>query len=439
MVNILKKVIFIVLIALSLWLTYYSVLHLQSIYFETRNVFIRFAVVLIFIFTMLIVTRYMILLFMSMLQMINRTADVTDEMSTKDIVTIIIPAYNEEDVIIPSIASVRNQSYPNIEIFIIDDGSKDNTYKIAKTFEFDDGDRSLKVFSKKNGGKSKALNYGIERAKGNLICVVDADSKLDYYAIEHLVQHFKDPQIAAVAGSISVVNRGTFITKLQALEYIQGLNMVKNAQAYLKLVNIIPGPLGMFRKEAMKKVGYYAHDTFAEDCDLTLALIAHGYKIEFEPDAIAYTEAPESLLDLLKQRYRWTRGILQAIKKNRYYLWKPISSPAISFVMWYMLFESVLWPFMQIWADLFILFIALISGISKFLLFWWLMFTVLDIIGSIYCLLITKEKISLAVYSIVYRLVFITVINISKIFATIEEWFQIEMGWGKLKRKGRIK
>lgn len=439
MVNILKKVIFIVLIALSLWLTYYSVLHLQSIYFETRNVFIRFAVVLIFIFTMLIVTRYMILLFMSMLQMINRTADVTDEMSTKDIVTIIIPAYNEEDVIIPSIASVRNQSYPNIEIFIIDDGSKDNTYKIAKTFEFDDGDRSLKVFSKKNGGKSKALNYGIERAKGNLICVVDADSKLDYYAIEHLVQHFKDPQIAAVAGSISVVNRGTFITKLQALEYIQGLNMVKNAQAYLKLVNIIPGPLGMFRKEAMKKVGYYAHDTFAEDCDLTLALIAHGYKIEFEPDAIAYTEAPESLLDLLKQRYRWTRGILQAIKKNRYYLWKPISSPAISFVMWYMLFESVLWPFMQIWTDLFILFIALTSGISKFLLFWWLMFTVLDIIGSIYCLLITKEKISLAVYSIVYRLVFITVINISKIFATIEEWFHIEMGWGKLKRKGRIK
>jgi cellulose synthase/poly-beta-1,6-N-acetylglucosamine synthase-like glycosyltransferase len=381
----------------------------------------------------------MILLFMSMLQMINRTADFTNEVSTKDIVTIIIPAYNEEDVIIPSIASVRNQSYPNIEIFIIDDGSKDNTYRIAKKFEFDDGHRSLKVFSKKNGGKSRALNYGIERAKGNLICVVDADSKLDYYAIEHLVKHFKDPQIAAVAGSISVVNRDTFITKLQALEYIQGLNMVKNAQAFLKLVNIIPGPLGMFRKEAMKRVGYYAHDTFAEDCDLTLALIAHGYKIDFEPDAIAYTEAPESLLDLLKQRYRWTRGILQAIKKNRYYLWKPISSPAIFFVMWYMLFESVLWPFMQIWADLFILFIALTSGVSKFLLFWWIMFTVLDVVSSIYCLLITKEKISLAVYSIVYRLVFITVINIAKIFATIEEWFQIEMGWGKLERKGRIK
>jgi len=422
----------------GLLLTYYSVNNLQAIFIHTSNAFVRFGVVLIFIFTMLIITRYLFLMFFSMLQILRRSGDEDFRTSKSDTVSVIVPCYNEQDVIVPSLKSTIGQTYPNLEILVIDDGSSDRTYELAKNFEFDEGHRSLKVLSKPNGGKSRALNYAIKKAKGNLICCVDADSKLDKFAVELMVQHFKNPEIAAVAGSVSVVNTDTFLTKLQALEYIQGLNMVKNGQAFLKLVNIIPGPLGMFRKEAMQKVGYYSHDTFAEDCDLTLSLIAEGYKIDFEPDAIAHTEAPENLLDLLKQRYRWTRGILQAIKKNRKYLWNLRSKPSISFVMWYMLFESVFWPFMQIWGDLFMIYLSLSTGTSQLLLFWWIMFTVLDVAGAIYCLLLTKEKLSLAAYSTIYRLAFITVINIAKIFATIEEWFNIEMGWGKLERKGRI-
>jgi len=438
MVGFIKKVIFLLTMAGGLYLTYYSVENLQNIFIETSNIFIRFGVILIFIFTMLIITRYLLLMFFSILQVVKRSADEDFRTSKKDIVSIIVPCYNEQDVIVHSLKSIIAQTYPNIEILVVDDGSSDRTYELAKTFTFDNGHRSLQVLSKPNGGKSRALNFAIKRAKGNLICCVDADSKLDKFAVELLVQHFKDPQIAAVAGSVSVVNTDTFLTKLQSLEYIQGLNMVKNGQSYLKLVNIIPGPLGMFRKEAMQEVGGYSHDTFAEDCDLTLSLIAKGYKIDFEPDAIAHTEAPENLLDLLKQRYRWTRGILQAIKKNKQYLWNPRTKPSISFVMWYMLFESVFWPFMQIWGDLFMIYLALSTGTSQLLLFWWIMFTVLDVAGAIYCLLITKEKLSLAAYSTIYRLAFITVINIAKIFATIEEWFNIEMSWGKLERKGRI-
>ncbi len=438
MVGIIKKIIFIMMMAGGLYLTYFSVDNLERIYITTTSSFVKFGVVLIFIFTMFIILRYLLLMFFSILQTIRRTADENPHISTTQKVTVIVPCYNEEDVIIPSLKSTIAQTYPNIEILVIDDGSSDRTYTLAKKFEFDENFRSLKVLSKVNGGKSRALNYGIEHATGSLICCVDADSKLDKDAIQLLVQHFKDPEIAAVAGSVNVVNTDTFLTKLQALEYIQGLNMVKNGQAFLKLVNIIPGPLGMFRKEAMQKVGYYSHDTFAEDCDLTLSLIAHGYKIDFEPDAVAHTEAPEDLLDLLKQRYRWTRGILQAIKKNKVYLWNVREKPSISFVMWYMLFESIFWPFMQIWGDMFMIYLALSTGTSQLLLFWWIMFTVLDIAGAIYCLLLTKEKLSLASYSVIYRLAFITVINIAKIFATIEEWFNIEMGWGKLERKGRI-
>ena len=438
MVAFIQKLVFLLMMAGGLALTYYSVDNLQAIYINTSNAFIKFGVVLIFIFTMFIITRYLLLMFFSILQTIRRSADEGHSIDRTTKVTVIVPCYNEQDVIVPSLKSTIAQTYPNLEILVIDDGSSDRTYSLAKKFEYNNGIKSLKVLSKPNGGKSRALNYGIERAEGTLICCVDADSKLDKHAIELLVQHFKDPTIAAVAGSVNVVNTDTFLTKLQALEYIQGLNMVKNGQAFLKLVNIIPGPLGMFRKEAMAQVGYYSHDTFAEDCDLTLSLIAKGYKIDFEPDAVAHTEAPENLLDLLKQRYRWTRGILQAIKKNKNYLWNFRTKPSISFVMWYMLFESIFWPFMQIWGDIFMIYLALSTGTSQLLFFWWIMFTVLDVAGAIYCLLITKEKLSLAAYSTIYRLAFISVINIAKVFATIEEWFNIEMGWGKLERKGRI-
>jgi len=419
-------------------LTYYSVDNLQRIFIETSNVFVRFGVILIFIFTLFIIVRYLMLIFFSVFQMIKRSAEEELFLDRTHTVSIIVPCYNEQEGIVASLKSLINQTYPNIEIIVVDDGSSDRTYELAKTFEFDDGIKSLRVLTKPNAGKSRALNYGIQRANGNLICDVDADSKLDPYAIELLVQHFKDEEVAAVAGSVNVINDNTFITKLQALEYIEGLNMVKNGQAFLKLVNIIPGPIGMFRKDALKRVGYYAHDTFAEDCDVTLNLIAHGYKIDFEPDAIAYTEAPENLLDLLKQRYRWTRGILQAIKKHKKYLWHFRENKSLFFVMWYMLFEAIFWPFMQLWGDLFMIYLALSTGTSQLLVFWWIMFTVLDIAGAVYCLLITKERLSLAFYSAIYRLAFITIINVAKIFATIEEWFAIDMTWGKLERKGRI-
>ncbi len=438
MVNIINKTFFVLLMIGGLLLTYYSVTNLQLIFITTNSIFVRFGVILIFIFTIFIIIRYLLLMFFSILQTVKRSADENFHVAKKDIVSVIVPCYNEQEVIIASLKSIMNQTYPNIEILVIDDGSKDRTYSLAKAFEFDDGHRRLKVLSKPNGGKSRALNFGIEKATGNLICAVDADSKLDPFAIELLVQHFKDPEIAAVAGSVNVINTDNVITRLQALEYIEGLNMVKNGQAFLKLVNIIPGPLGMFRKDAMKKVNYYAHDTFAEDCDITLKLIAEGYKIDFEPDAISHTEAPEHLLDLLKQRYRWTRGILQAIKKHRKYLWNVREKPSITFVMWYMLFESVFWPFMQIWGDIFMIYLAISTGTSQLLLFWWVLFTVLDVAGAVYCLLITKEDLGLAPYSIIYRLAFISVINIAKVFATMEEWFNIEMSWGKLERKGRI-
>ena len=409
-------------------------------FFDIENVFVKAGSGLILFFTTIIILRYMFLLFFSILKLIFKSSRNIDlkKISTNRKITIIVPAYNEEVVIETSIKSLLEQTYPNLEILIVDDGSNDQTYIKAKKYEFDNGNRSLKVLTKPNAGKAKAINHGILNSSGSLIMVVDADSKLDKNAALLMSRYFDDEEIAAVAGSVYVSNQNNIWTKLQALEYIEGLNMVRNGQAFLKLVNIIPGPIGMFRKKSLYDVGLYDSDTFAEDCDVTLKLIAKGYKIDFEPEAVAYTEAPENLLDLIKQRYRWTRGILQAIKKHKSLLWHFKINPAASFTMWYMLFEAVFWPFMDIWTNMFIIYVALSSGFSILIFYWWSMFTILDITGALYCVLVTGERISLIFYAIYYRLFFIQIINIAKILSTFEEWFGVEMSWGKLERKGNL-
>ncbi len=430
---ILLNILIVLILGSLLYIFYDKFQHIQ-------NIFIKTGVVIVLFFTLIIISRYMFLLYFSIIKLIMKTSDEekNKRVKTNFKVSIIVPAYNEEKVLPKSLPSLIAQTHPNIEIIVVDDGSTDLTYQIAKNYEFESDTKSLKVLTKPNSGKANAINYGIKHATGELIMVVDADSKLDKNAVELMAGYFINPEIAAVAGSVYVSNQNNLITKLQALEYVEGLNMVRNGQAFLKLVNIIPGPIGMFRKDALYDVGLYDDDTFAEDCDVTLKLITKGYKIDFESDAVAYTEAPEHILDLIKQRYRWTRGILQAIKKHKYLLWHFRKKPAASFTMWYMLFEAVFWPFMDIWTNLFIIYLSIISGVSILIFFWWVMFTILDMAGALYCVLVTGESLSLVFYAVFYRLFFIEFINIAKILSTFEEWFGIEMSWGKLERKGNL-
>jgi len=432
-----KTFLIISLSILLILLLTFVLLNYYNNFYLLNNIVIKAGVGIILIFITLVILRYMLLLFFSILKVIIKTADEKNNKlsyGTKK-VSVIIPAYNEEKVIEQSIKSIINQTYKNLELIVVDDGSTDNTSVLAQKYT---DLPNVKVLKKVNGGKANAINYGIEHSSGELIMIVDADSKLEKKAVELMARYFEDPEIAAVAGSVYVSNKVNLITKLQTLEYIEGLNMVRNGQAFLKLVNIIPGPIGMFRKKALYEVGLYDDDTFAEDCDVTLKLIAHGYKIDFESEAVAKTEAPENIFDLIKQRYRWTRGILQAIKKHKSLLWNFKDNPSASLTMWYMLFESVFWPFMDIWTNIFIIYLSITTGVSILILYWWSLFTILDVAGALYCILITNESLSLVFYAIFYRLFFIQFINLVKILSTIEEWFGIKMEWGKLERKGRI-
>ena len=434
-----RFILFIITTIIISIITTYFVVDVKTIT-SFQNLFTSIAVILLTIFTFFIIFRYLLFIFFSLLKIAQKTADFElNDPSYHPRVSVIVPAYNEDVTIAITIKSLVEQTYDNMEIIIMDDGSKDRTYKIAKKFEGVFKGKTIRVLTKPNGGKSRALNFAIERSSGEFIMCVDADSKLEDDAVALMVRYFRNPDIAAVAGSVLVSNTDSIITKLQALEYIEGLNMVRNGQAFLKLVNIIPGPIGMFRKKDVLSVGGYAHDTFAEDADLTLRLIKKNLKIEFEPDAIAWTEAPDELLDLLKQRYRWTRGILQAIRKHSHNLFIFNKAEAnFTGVLWYMLFESVFWPFADLFVAVLVVYMSFAQGVNTLLIYWWLLFSIMDVSGALYTILVTGQQKSLAFYAILYRLYFIGIVNIAKVFSTVEEWFQIEMSWGKLDRKGGI-
>src|SRR5438105_8909441 len=278
-------------------------------------IFITALVVTMASFLLLLILRHFILIWFSYLHARELAHDEIPE--NYPFISIIVPAYNEAEVIQPSLSSLLELKYPYYEIIAVDDGSTDGTYEKMKQFEGNHYGVRVSAFRKENTGKADTLNYGIRRSKAPIVVCMDSDSRLTPEALRYAVAHFTDPHVGAVAGNVKVINRHNIWTKLQALEYIEGLNIVRRAQAFWRSVNVIPGPMGIFRRSAIEGTGGYDSDTFAEDFDMTVKILAPGWKINYEPKAVAYTEAPEELLDIIKQRYRWSRVILQALRKHK--------------------------------------------------------------------------------------------------------------------------
>ena len=177
-------------------------------------------------------------------------------------------------------------------------------------------DPRVRVMSKPNGGKAAALNYGIAEAKGELLFHIDADTILAPEAIGRLASHFASKEVAAVAGNVQVGNRINLLTNWQDLEYITSQNLDRRAYASLNCITVVPGAIGMWRRDAVLAVGGYRTDTLAEDMDLTWRLRRAGYRLDNEPTAYAYTEAPERFVPFFKQRFRWSYGTLQCLFKH---------------------------------------------------------------------------------------------------------------------------
>jgi peptidoglycan-N-acetylglucosamine deacetylase len=233
-------------------------------------------------------------------------------------VAVLIPAYNEEKVIVRTIRSVMMSTYKNIRIIVIDDGSSDNTFDVAKAaYPADIASGRLTVMSKPNGGKADALNYALERIDEEIYVGIDADGVIAHDAIANLVPHFANPKIGAVAGNAKVGNRVNLWTRWQALEYITSQNFERRALDLFDVVMVVPGAIGAWRTAPVKAGEGYHSNTVAEDADLTMNLLEQGYSVIYEDRALAFTEAPVNADGLMRQRFRWSFGILQAIFKHK--------------------------------------------------------------------------------------------------------------------------
>lgn len=417
------------------WVILYS---LPRTVLTVGGLIVHASVIALALFLLVLLFRYCTVLG-SAFFFVARSSPITDHKFVP-FVSIIIPVYNEAKILEQSVTSLIRQDYERFEIIIVNDGSTDETADVAETLA---GYRSGKygpirivLIDKPNGGKASALNAGVQYSTADLVLCMDGDSQLAPETLRVSVRHFLDPSVGAVAGNVKVLNRRRILSTLQALEYVEGLNLLRSAQSALGMVSIIPGPIGVFRKEAIAKAGWYSDDTFAEDADLTLNLRLSGWKILYEPRAVSYTEAPESLHQLLKQRYRWTRGILQSLRKHRRQLFRPLIDPKNTLVLWSLFYEAIIWPTMNIFANLFFIIIALFFGLSTTIILWWASMALLDIMTALYCVAVDREELRLVLYAIIYRMVFILIVDITKAAATVEEFLGVEMTWGKLERIG---
>lgn len=298
-----------------------------------------------------------------------------------DDVTVLVPAFNEEENVMGTLVSILHNSVRPKQVIVIDDGSTDDT--ALKVREFMREHSGVQLLQQSNGGKARALNRGLAEVSTQYFIAIDGDTVLDRHAIKHLMHHISGTDLAAVAGTVMPIHTRTWLEKFQYLEYIVSQSIEKNALARVNAISVVPGPIGVWRADAVRHVGGYCTDTMVEDQALTLALHAYKYSISYEVKAKAYTETPHTISDFIKQRYRWTFGMLQCVWKFKIHFFS-LDKPALGFIIMpnaavFGFIVAMLYPIMDI-----ALIIGLILGQASHIASAYLLFTALDIAYSLF-------------------------------------------------------
>jgi cellulose synthase/poly-beta-1,6-N-acetylglucosamine synthase-like glycosyltransferase len=303
-------------------------------------------------------------------------------------VSVIIPAYNEAAGIAATVESMAGSAYPGrLEIIVVDDGSTDDTAAIAASL----GYPYVYVITQPNSGKPGALNTGIAAAHSEVLVMVDGDTVFEPDTIERLVAPMRDRRVGAVSGNTKVGNRRGFLGGWQHLEYVTGFNLDRRMYDMLGITPTVPGAIGAFRKRALLGVGGVSHDTLAEDTDLTMALCRTRWRIVYAPNAVAWTEAPGSLRQLWKQRYRWSYGTMQAMWKHRRSVIEPGQSGRFGrLCLTYLVLFQVLLPLAAPAIDVSSVY-GLIFLDKVHVAAFWLAFLALQALAAAYALRIDRE------------------------------------------------
>jgi cellulose synthase/poly-beta-1,6-N-acetylglucosamine synthase-like glycosyltransferase/peptidoglycan/xylan/chitin deacetylase (PgdA/CDA1 family) len=350
------------------------------------------------------------------------------------LLTVIIPAYNEEKVLSKSVRSVLKSYYRNFEIIIVNDGSSDTTKQVAQKLA---RNPKVIVINQENSGKSVAVNTGIRASKGEIIISMDADTIFPPKVLGKFVRHFADPSVGAVAGMIKVGNINNIVSRWQALEYITSINVERSAQAYINAILIAPGACSAWRKNAVIEAGGYSGSTLAEDCDLTLSVRKAGYRVIQDNEAEAYTEAPLTLKSLAKQRFRWVFGNIQTFWKHRdmifrrQYRWLglfviPRTLVSISLQL---LFTPLL---------LVVTLSNLLAGEFKMILFYFSLSNIILLVAAIIGIIFAGERYRHLVATPFYRLAYGPMRTFLLYASIVTALKGLHVGWSKLARTGTV-
>ena len=354
------------------------------------------------------------------------------------LVSIIMPAFNEEICIGEALTHMYKINYPRFEIIFVDDGSSDKTLAIAHETAAYFPNVPTIVVSQPNLGKSVALNNGIAHANGDFVLCVDADSKIHADTLRAGLKYFNDPAVAAVGGFVYIGNKCNWITWFQHLEYLLNIQFFRRTLSLYGMVTVVPGPIGLFRKSAILDAGGYVtdHRSFAEDAELTMRMLAKGWKIKSDDKMIAVTEAPETLPTLLRQRYRWVRGMYQATWANVGEIMK--RGPKGKLLIFHLVWDTTVAPIVSFMITLLFLGSLIRTGEGRFFHLWVAFSLCIELVKTL-LIVTTPGQLAMGLVTLVPRRLFFTyVIQTWSLLCLLDEWLDRHMSWDKLDRKGHM-
>lgn len=264
------------------------------------------------------------------------------ELKNQPLVSIIIPCYNEGEVIIETIAQIEKLNYPNFEVLTVNDGSSDNTleilHKLSESYDF------LRVINlTKNRGKSMAMRMGVMSANAEYIVCIDGDVLLDVNSVTYLIYSLQfNSRIGGVAGNPRVRNRRSILGNLQTIEFSSLFTLIKRAQQNTGRIFTISGAICGFKRTALQDVNFWGTDMITDDIDITWRLQLKGWRVHFQPSALGWVRMPETVKGLWNQRLRWAQGGAETLIKH----WKNVLSSFTGLKMAFIMFEymiSIVW------------------------------------------------------------------------------------------------
>src|SRR5437870_3698190 len=380
--------------------------------------------------TALVVVRTLIVIWLAYRFRRGPTADFAEPIS------VVMAAYNEGKVIAETLRALLATDYKGeIEVIVVDDGSLDETAaevkRIVRT------DPRVRLLRQDNHGKACALQRGLATARSGIVIFIDADTQCQRDTLPRLLEPFADARIGAVSGHAKVGNLRTFIARCQALEYTCGFNLDRRAYNRWKCITVVPGAISAVRKDAINEAGGLSLQTLAEDTDLTLSLHRQRQRIVYVPDAIAWTEAPESVRTLTRQRSRWAYGTLQCLWKHRdmVFNWNYralgwFSLPSIWF------FQIILVAVTPM-VDLFLL-ASLPFGAWNAVLPFVIIFLAMDVILATLACMLEREPIVRAWRILPMRLIYRPMLSYCIWKAILRAIKGAWVSWGKLERTASV-